>query len=169
MLDLPGPLFLRHICAKTIDIRELPALNTFIAETMAMLGVHFPPAFWNVILHLVLYVPRELYWCGPIHARWMYSPERYIGHMKVLVKNKAKPEGSITMEYLIEDELGFVTERFCMYHVAACLVWDMEEDERDSGKVLERNPVSHRWTDIDLQQIHTYIVMNLLMTEQLYK
>ena len=75
----------RRFTAKIIKVSELTNLLTYVAETMALMEVHFPPAFWNVMPHLVDHIPRELYWCGPVHARWMYCGERYMGHLKTLV------------------------------------------------------------------------------------
>ena len=119
--------------------------------------------------HLVLHLPRELYWCGSVHARWMYSVERYIGHIKTLVQNKARPEGSIAMRYLNEEALGFVTQHFCMYLVAARLLWDIDEDDRDSSEVLEGTPIERRWSEKDLLDIHNHIISNSLITEQLHR
>ena len=157
----------KRICAKTIDTRELKPLMTYIAETMALFEVHFPPGFWNVMPHLVLHLPRELYWCGPVHARWMYCGERCIGHLKTLVRNKARREGSIAMGYVMEEALGFVTEHFRMYPIRAQVISDMEEDERDYGEVLEGNEVIRRWGEGDLLQLHEHVISHLVITENL--
>ena len=112
----------KRFCEKVIRVSDLPALQTYVAETCALLELHFPPTFFNVMEHLPLHLPRELYWCGPVHARWMYSVERYLGHLKSLVRNKARPEGSMAMGYMYEEALGFVTEHFRLYPVSARLI-----------------------------------------------
>ena len=94
---------------KVILLSDMPALQTYVAETCALLEIHFPLAFFNVIEHLPLHLPRELYWCGLVHARWMYNVEMYPGHLKSLLRNKARPEGSMAMGYMYEEALGFVT------------------------------------------------------------
>lgn len=99
----------KRICKKKILVSDLHALQTYVAETCALLEIHFPPAFWNIMPHLLLLLPRELYWCGPVHARWIYSVERYLGHLKSLVRNKARPKGSIAQGYMYEEAIGFVT------------------------------------------------------------
>ncbi|CAI8592042.1 unnamed protein product [Vicia faba] len=43
----------------------------------------------------------------PVHYRWMYPVERYLGKLKSCVRNKAKPEGSIAEGYLFEEILTF--------------------------------------------------------------
>ena len=123
-----------------IQLSDLPALQIYIAETFALLVIHFPHAFFNVMEHLLLHVPRELYWCGPVHVKWMYSVERYLGHLKGLVWNKARPEESIVMGYMYKEALGFITEHFRLYPLAARLIWDMDEVDQDIEEVLEGRP-----------------------------
>ena len=159
----------KRICSKVIDVRELPALQTYVAETMALLEIHFPLAFWNVMPHLVLHLPRELYWCGPVHARWMYCAERYIGHLKSLVRNKARPEGSIAMGYIMEEALGFVTEHFRLYPVRARVIWEMDDDERQTGEVLEGKGIKRRWTEGELEELHEHIIRHSIITEGFYR
>lgn len=159
----------RRFCAKLIKVQELEQLQTYVAETMALMELHFPPAFWNVMPHLVDHIPRELYWCGPVHARWMYSGERYMGHLKTLVRNKARPEGSIAMGYIIEEALGFVTEHFRSFPIPARVMWDMEEDPKDCGEVLEGKPVYVRLDASELLEAHEHIIRHSTYTEDLYR
>ncbi|CAI8588911.1 unnamed protein product [Vicia faba] len=50
---------------------------------------------------------KEVKLGGPIHYRWMYPVERYLGKLKSYVRNKAKPEGSIAEGYRFEEILTF--------------------------------------------------------------
>ena len=59
----------KRFCDKVIIVSDLEHLQTYVAETFTMLELYFPPAFFNVMEHLPLHLPRELYWCGPVHAR----------------------------------------------------------------------------------------------------
>ena len=156
---------LKKICAKVIAVSELSSLMTYVAETCSLLELHFPTAFWNVMPHLLLHLPRELFWCGPVHARWMYSVERYLGHLKSLVRNKARPEGSMAMGYMYEEALGFVTEHFMLYPAAARVIWSMDEDERDCGEVLEGRGKERHCNDVELRGIHDHIIRHCDITD----
>ncbi|CAI8590840.1 unnamed protein product [Vicia faba] len=50
---------------------------------------------------------KEVKLGGPVHYRWMYPIERYLGKLKSYVRNKAKPEGSIAEGYRFEEILTF--------------------------------------------------------------
>ncbi|CAI8595258.1 unnamed protein product [Vicia faba] len=50
---------------------------------------------------------KEVKLGGPVHYRWMYPVERYLGKLKSYVRNKAKPEGSIAEGYRFEEILTF--------------------------------------------------------------
>ena len=159
----------KRFCDKVIRRRELTSLLTYVAETMALIEIHFPPTFWNISPHLIVHVPRELYWCGPVHARWMYGVERYLGHLKSLVRNRAKPEGSMAMGYMMEEALGFVTDHFGMYPGRARVIWTMEEDEKDAGEVLEGNDTDVVWSELDIQEVHDHIITHSTITESMFR
>ncbi|WJX51928.1 hypothetical protein P8452_38084 [Trifolium repens] len=55
------------------------------------------------MVHLVVHLVEEAKLGGPVHYRWMYPIERYLGHLKSYVRNKARPEGSIAeVDYYIQ-------------------------------------------------------------------
>ena len=55
----------------------------------------FPPAFFDVMMHLPIHLPEEALLRGPVHYGWMFPVERNLGYLKGTVHNKARPEGSI--------------------------------------------------------------------------
>ncbi|CAI8608944.1 unnamed protein product [Vicia faba] len=50
---------------------------------------------------------KEVKLGGPVHYRWMYPVERYLGKLKSYVRNKEKQEGSIAEGYRFEEILTF--------------------------------------------------------------
>jgi hypothetical protein len=100
-------------------------LKTFAAETLCLLELCFPPRFFDVMTHLVVHLVEELDICGPVHARWCYSVERYMGVLIRYVRDKARPEASMAQGY---------TEYFNMYLHTTRQVWDSEEELRDFGE-----------------------------------
>ena len=67
----------------------------------------FPPAFFDIMIHLVMHLPEEAIQGGPVYMRWMYPFERYMKKLKNYVRNKARPEGSIAEGYVAEEALNF--------------------------------------------------------------
>ncbi|KAK1421831.1 hypothetical protein QVD17_24494 [Tagetes erecta] len=59
------------------------------------------------MVHLCVHLPQEAILGGPMQSRWMYPIERYLGHLKRYVRNKAKPEGSIAEGYVVEEAMTF--------------------------------------------------------------
>ena len=87
-----------------------------VAETLSTLEREFPPSFFDIMVHLMLHLVEELFVCAPMHTHWMYPYERYFKGLKGFVRNLAKPEGSITQGYQVEEALGFVTEYMADYN-----------------------------------------------------
>ncbi|GJV05246.1 F-box domain containing protein [Tanacetum coccineum] len=72
----------------------------------------YPPALFDIMIHLVIHLPLEALKGGPIRPRWMFPFERYMKKLKGYVRNKAKPEGSIAEGYVAEEALTFSSHYF---------------------------------------------------------
>ncbi|XP_019255076.1 PREDICTED: uncharacterized protein LOC109233657 [Nicotiana attenuata] len=99
--------FFKNLCSKCLTIEDLDILEAEIAITLCKFQMVFPPAFFDVIIHLPIHLAREAKLGGPVQYRWMYPFERYLQILKSYVRNYARPEGSIAEGYLAEESLTF--------------------------------------------------------------
>ncbi|KAI5324072.1 hypothetical protein L3X38_033145 [Prunus dulcis] len=83
----PGPWNLsraekREVCNSFYGMK-IPEdkLEEDVVVTLCLLEKYFPPSFFDIMVHLVVHLVREVRLCGPVYFRWMYPFERY---MKVL-------------------------------------------------------------------------------------
>ncbi|GJV03335.1 signal peptide peptidase-like protein 2 [Tanacetum coccineum] len=83
-----------------------------VIDILRSLELIYPPAFFDIMIHLVIYLPLEAIFGGPIRPRWMYPFERYMKKLKNYVRNKAKPEGSIAEGYVAKEALTFSSHYF---------------------------------------------------------
>ncbi|RVW42210.1 hypothetical protein CK203_108057 [Vitis vinifera] len=70
-------------------------------------SLDIPTGFLDVMVHLMVHLPREAKLAGPVSYRWMYPFERNLGTLKRYVRNKARPEGSIAEAYIVNEALMF--------------------------------------------------------------
>nr|XP_025632903.1 uncharacterized protein LOC112727385 [Arachis hypogaea] len=99
--------FFQQLCSKSLSLTELEKLQPRIILTLCHLEMLFPPSFFTIMVHLTYHLVDEAKLGGPVHYRWMYPIERYLGHLKSYVRNKAKSEGSIAEGYVAEEALTF--------------------------------------------------------------
>ncbi|XP_010670313.3 uncharacterized protein LOC104887394 [Beta vulgaris subsp. vulgaris] len=99
--------FFRNLCSKNITMKELNALEAQIPYTLCKLEMIFPPAFFDVMVHLVIHLAAEAKIGGPVRYRWMYPIERYLRTLKKYIRNRAQPEGCIAEGYLADECLTF--------------------------------------------------------------
>ncbi|XP_040384294.1 uncharacterized protein LOC121056698 [Oryza brachyantha] len=99
--------FFSAICSKELSIDELEKLSISIRETLCRLEMIFPPAFFDIMVHLPVHLAEEANLGGPVCYRWMYPIERYLRTLKEYVRNKAHPEGSIAEGYILEECMTF--------------------------------------------------------------
>jgi hypothetical protein len=67
----------------------------------------FPPAFFDIMMHLLVHLAEETKIGGPVCYRWMYPSERYLRTLKGYVRKNTHPEGSIAEGYISEECMTF--------------------------------------------------------------
>ncbi|GKC52769.1 hypothetical protein Tco_1075514 [Tanacetum coccineum] len=105
-------LFFKQICSQTLMVDDMLKAQSKVIDILCNLELIYPPAFFDIMIHLVIHLPLEAIFGGPIRPRWMYPFERYMKKLKNYVRNKAKPEGSIAEGYVAEEALTFSSHYF---------------------------------------------------------
>ncbi|XP_070675864.1 uncharacterized protein [Malus domestica] len=97
----------RQLCSKKESEEGFKELSSRIALTLCQLEKIFPPAFFDIMVHLPVHLADEAALAGPVPYRWMYPIERYLQTLKRYVRNKGRPEGSIAEAYLVDECSSF--------------------------------------------------------------
>ena len=100
--------FFSSICCKFIGPLKLDELEDEIVVILCELKMFFPPSFFDIMVHLVVHLVREVRLCGPVYLRWMYPVERYMKILKGYVKNHYHPKASMIENYIAEESIEFV-------------------------------------------------------------
>ncbi|CAN6589066.1 unnamed protein product [Malus baccata var. baccata] len=97
----------RQLCSKKESKEGFKELSSRIALTLCQLEKIFPPAFFDILVHLPVHLADEAALAGSVPHRWMYPIERYLQTLKRYVCNKGRPEDSIAEAYLVDECLSF--------------------------------------------------------------
>jgi hypothetical protein len=147
----------------------MDALKIYAAETLCLLEIWFPPNFFNIMPHLVVHLVEEVDICEPIHARWCYSVERYLGVLTKYVRDKSKSEACMATGYSVDESLGFCMEYFTLYPHTRHRVWDWKEEQKNEDEMTLGTATPVCLTDHEVQQIHEYVISHSVHTTELYK
>jgi hypothetical protein len=90
----------------------LQRLEADILVILCKLEKIFPPAFFDVMVHLAVHLPEEAMLRGPVQHGWMFPVERRLLTCKRYVQNTSRPEGSIAEAYVIDECLTFCSRYF---------------------------------------------------------
>ncbi|KAL3619447.1 hypothetical protein CASFOL_037017 [Castilleja foliolosa] len=101
--------FFNAISSKVIDPEKLDELQREVVVTLCQMEMYFPPSFFDIMVHLVVHLVREIKICGPVFLHYMWPYERHMGYLKSKVKNRGRPEGSIIRGVIDEEVLEFCT------------------------------------------------------------
>lgn len=94
------------------------------------------------MVHLVVHLPREAMYGGPIQYHWMYKIERFLCKLKRYVRNKARPEGSIAEGYIIDECLIFCS----MYRIDIKTRFNSEDRNAD-GSIKKDEYILHIFSE----------------------
>ncbi|XP_052295799.1 uncharacterized protein LOC127901832 [Citrus sinensis] len=95
---------------KVVNVAALDQLQADVVETVCSLEMYFLPAFFDVMVHLMVHLVREVKLCGPVYLRWMYPFKRDMKKLKGYVRNRNRPEGCIAEAYIAEEAVEFCSE-----------------------------------------------------------
>ena len=106
----------KHLCnffdvisRKSISIKQLNRLQEEIVVILCELEMYFPPAFFDVMVHLLVHIVDDIIDLGPSFMHNMMAFERMNGVIKGFVRNRARPDGSIVQGFLTEECISFCT------------------------------------------------------------
>ncbi|XP_028122444.1 uncharacterized protein LOC114319615 [Camellia sinensis] len=68
--------FFQDLCSRTLRRNELEKLEEPIVRILCKLEKIFPPAFFDVMVHLAVHLPREAILGGSVQYRWRYRIEK---------------------------------------------------------------------------------------------
>ncbi|KAH7838791.1 hypothetical protein Vadar_031230 [Vaccinium darrowii] len=68
--------FFEELCSKTLRRSDMEKWEEQVVLILCKLERIFPPAFFDVMVHLTVHLSREAMIAGPVQYRWMYPIER---------------------------------------------------------------------------------------------
>ncbi|XP_074299528.1 uncharacterized protein LOC141630649 [Silene latifolia] len=151
-------LFFDAINSKDIHPDTLDDLQADVAVTLCELEMYFPISFFDIMVHLVIHLVREIKLCGPVFQRNMWAMEREMGTYKRRMKNRCRPEGSI-----VEATIACETIQFCVDYMA-----DVQPIgfpiSRHEGRLLGKGTLGKKQMSVDrdsFQKAHLYVLQHM--------
>ena len=99
--------FFNAICSKVIEMEILDELKNKGYLILCQFEKLFLPSFFDIMVHLIVHLVREIKLCSLIYFRWMYPIERTMKILKGYVKNPNRSEASIIQKYVSEEAMEF--------------------------------------------------------------
>jgi hypothetical protein len=90
----------RQICAEQVSKVMMQKLDKEISVLVCKIEKIFLPGWFNAMQHLLVHLPWEAKAEKPTQYRWMYSQERELKKLRVIVRNKARVEGCIAEAFM---------------------------------------------------------------------
>lgn len=146
--------------AKVWDPALYSQFRLFTIQVLCDLERYFPPAFFDIMTHLTVHLVDEVQLYGPLGARTCYSQERFINVLKGHVRNCCTPKASISLGYIAEETLGYLTEYMSLYGPVTTRIWDADEEMGSYSEVLEGASRRVKWSAEEINMAHDYVLRN---------
>ena len=104
--------FFRVLCAKELSPVVIKEMEKLAPELLCKLDMIFPPGSFNPMQHMILHLPTEARFGGPVQNRWCYSTERMQKTLRAKCKNKRRIEASMAEAFITEEAANFVTAHY---------------------------------------------------------
>ncbi|CAM8990432.1 unnamed protein product [Rhodiola kirilowii] len=62
----------QKLCCKELMVRDVTQMKVDIIMILCKLEMVFPPAFFTIMVHLLIHLPEQVFLKGPEHYNWMY-------------------------------------------------------------------------------------------------
>ena len=99
--------FFDAISRKSISVKQLHRLQEEIVVILNELEMYFPPAFFDVMVHLCVHIVDDIIDLGLTFLHSMMSFERMNGVIKGFIRNMSHPDGSMAQGYLTKECISF--------------------------------------------------------------
>jgi hypothetical protein len=110
MISLFCCIACRWLSSKEIHKEDIKYWKREIPRLMCQMQRFLPSAFFNAQEHYLIHQVEEIELCGPIHARSMWMVERHLKFLKALVRQRARPEGSMVEGYMVFQAMVYIIE-----------------------------------------------------------
>jgi hypothetical protein len=112
---------------------------------MCEMQKYLPHAFFKAQEHYLIHQVEEIEMCGPVHTRSMWMVERHLKLLKALVRQRARPEGSMAEGYMVYESMVYISQyppklAAQSIHAMDC-IWDV-----NSIKKIEREQLLGKGT-----------------------
>src|ERR1041385_6576247 len=101
--------FFDVISRKSICATQLKRLQEEIVLILCELEIYFSPAFFDIMVHLLIHVVEDIVQLRPVFLRSMMPFERMNGHINKYVQNRSYPDASIAKGFLAKECISFCT------------------------------------------------------------
>jgi hypothetical protein len=130
----------RWFSLKEIDEDDIKYWKREIHRLMCEVEKYLPPSFFNAKEDYRIHQVEEIEMCGPAHTRSMWMVERYLKLLKALVRQRARPEGSMVEGYMIYESMVSISQYLPKLSTqvmqAVDCIWDVNSIKKIEGEQL---------------------------------
>ena len=130
---------------------ELKKLQDNLIHTLTWLEMHLPPTFFDMSVHLIVHLVRQIKLLGPIFLHQMFPFERLMSILRKYVGNRYRPKGCMAEGWSTKEALEFCIQY--LGHTRLSVPMSRHEGRLQGKGIIEEKHVCARDFSV-LMQAH---------------
>ena len=152
--------FFRWITSKEIDIASIAQKKRECIELLCLMEKELPTSFFDIQVHLLIHLVDEIEIAGVVSTRWMFWVERFMGVLKGLVRQRARPEGSMSEGWVLGECMYYLAEHLERVDEDAPRRWTLDEPTTLSDEVLCGKGICFKVSYEKRTNLSTFVIYN---------
>ncbi|MCO5604795.1 hypothetical protein L7F22_058967 [Adiantum nelumboides] len=150
----------RWITSKEIDISSIAQKKRECIELLCLMEKELPTSFFDIQVHVLIHLVDEIEIAGVISTRWMFWVERFMGVLKGLVRQRARPEGSMSEGWVLGECMYYLAEYFERIDEGAPCKWTLDEPTILSDEILCGKGIWFKVSYEERTNLCTFVIYN---------
>ena len=135
-------------------------------ELLCLMEKELPTSFFDIQVHLLIHLVDEIEIASVVSTRWMFWVERFMGVLKGLVRQRARPEGSMSEAWVLGECMYYLAEYLEHVDEDAPCRWTLDEPTTLSDEVLCGKGVNFKFSHEERVSVSTFVIYNLHCMEK---
>ncbi|MCO5587908.1 hypothetical protein L7F22_041860 [Adiantum nelumboides] len=150
----------RWITSKEIDISSIAQKKRECIELLCLMEKELPTSFFDIQVHILIHLVDEIEIAGVVSTRWMFWVERFMGFLKGLVRQRARPEGSMSEGWVLGECMYYLVEYLERIDEGAPHKWTLDESTILSDEILCGKGICFKVSYEERTSLSTFVIYN---------
>ncbi|MCO5595470.1 hypothetical protein L7F22_049513 [Adiantum nelumboides] len=150
----------KWITSKEIDISSIAQKKRECIELLCLMEKKLSTSFFDIQVHVLIHLVDEIEIAGVVSTRWTFWIERFMGVLKGLVRQRARPEGSMSEGWVLRECMYYLVDDLERIDEGAPCKWTLDKPTILSDEILCGKGICFKVSYEERTNLSTFVIYN---------